>query len=60
VYFKVIGSLGGGLSADAVTALAAVNTTANTVFTLAPIIAIVLIAGIVLAVVMNFGKGGNA
>lgn len=57
VYFKVISALGGGLSADAVTALASVNTTANTVFTLMPIIAIVMIAGIVLAVVMGFGRG---
>jgi len=33
-----------------------VNTTANTVWTLFPIVCIVLIAGIVLAVVMGFGR----
>ena len=32
------------------------NTTANTVWTLMPIIAIVVIAGIILAIVMNFGR----
>jgi hypothetical protein len=35
-----------------------VNTTANTIWTLFPIVCIVLIAGIVLAVVMGFGRGG--
>ena len=33
-----------------------VNTTANTIWTLFPIVCIVLIAGIVLAVVMGFGR----
>ena len=55
VYYKVAGSIN-GLPAAGVTAAAGVNTTANTVFTLAPIIAIVLIAGIILGVVMGFGK----
>jgi len=35
-----------------------VNTTANTIWTLFPIVCIVLIAGIVLAVVMGFGRQG--
>jgi len=36
---------------------AAVNTSANTVWTLFPIVAIVVIAGIILAIVSNFGRG---
>lgn len=56
VYYKVIVSIGGGGSAAQVTALAGVNTTAQTVFTLAPIVGIVMIAGIILAVVMGFGR----
>ena len=55
VYYKIAGSIN-GLPAAGVTAAANVNTTANTVFTLAPIVDIVLIAGIILAVVMGFGK----
>ena len=55
VYYKIAGSIN-GLPAAGVTAAANVNTTANTVFTLAPIVAIVMIAGIILAVVMGFGK----
>jgi hypothetical protein len=35
------------------------NATANTVWTLFPIVCIVLIAGIVLAVVMGFGRGST-
>lgn len=35
------------------------NTTANTVLTLLPIVCIVMIAGIILAVVMGFGRTGN-
>ena len=58
VYYKVAGSLN-GLPAAGVTAAAGVNNTANTVFSLAPIIAIVVIAGIILAVVMGFGKGAG-
>jgi len=34
----------------------AINTSANSVWTLFPIVAIVLIAGIILAVVMGFGR----
>ena len=44
-------------NADGRTAWGNVNTTANTVFTLAPIIAIVLIASIILAAVSGFGAG---
>ena len=57
VYYKIAGQMT-GMSAAGVTAAAGVNTTANTVFTLMPIIAIVLIASIILAVVTNFGRGG--
>jgi len=39
------------------TAWSNVNTTANTVFGLAPIVAIVLIASVILAAVMGFGAG---
>jgi hypothetical protein len=59
VYYKIAGSIN-GLPAAGVTAAAAVNTTANTVFTLAPIVGIVMIAGVILGVVMNFGRGGGA
>ena len=55
VYYKIAGSIN-GLPAAGVTAAANVNTTANTVFQLMPIVAIVVVAGIILAVVMGFGK----
>ena len=42
-----------GYSSDA---LNNTNTTANTVFTLAPIIALVVISSIILGVVSNFGR----
>ena len=35
----------------------AVNTSANTIWSLFPIVCIVLIAGVVLAIVMGFGRG---
>lgn len=56
VYYKIAGSMGITGTA-AVAAAAGVNTTANTVFSLAPIIGIVMIASIVLAIVTNFGRG---
>ena len=59
VYYKIAGSIN-GLPAAGVTAAANVNTTANTVFTLAPIVGIVMIAGIILAIVTNFGRGQGA
>jgi hypothetical protein len=37
-----------------------VNTTANTIWTLFPIVAIVIIAGIILIIVTNFGRGSGA
>jgi len=55
VYYKIVGSIS-GIGTAGFTALGQVNTSATTVFTLAPIIGIVMIAGIVLAVVMGFGK----
>ena len=36
-----------------------VNTTANTIWTLFPIVGVVLIAGIILAIVTNFGRGSS-
>lgn len=45
--------------ATGVSVQADVNTTATTIFTLAPIVAIVLIASIILGVVTGFGKGGG-
>jgi hypothetical protein len=56
VYYKIAGSIQ-GLPAAGVTAAAAVNTTANTSFTLMPIVAIVMIAGVILGIVTNFGRG---
>lgn len=56
IYFKVLGSLGGGGSAAQVTALTNLNSTASTVFTLAPIVVIILIASVILGVVMSFGQ----
>lgn len=38
------------------TTYATINTTANTVWTLFPIVAIVVIAGVILAIVMGFGR----
>ena len=37
--------------------VASLNASANTIWTLFPIIAIVLIAGVILAVVVGFGRG---
>lgn len=44
------------MSTGGKTAWNSTNTTANTVWTLMPIIAIVIIAGVILAVVMGFGR----
>lgn len=62
VYYKIAGSVSlpsGTAGVGAVTAAANVNTTASTVFTLAPIVGIVMIAGIILAIVTNFGRGSG-
>ena len=59
VFTEISGSIITGTTEGA-TAHAAVNDTAETVFTLAPIVAIVLIASIILTVVTSFGgKGGG-
>ena len=55
IYFKISVSIN-GLGANGSAVAENVNTTASTVFTLAPIIAIVMIAGVILAVVMGFGR----
>ena len=46
-------------SATGITAHTNVNNTAQTIFTLAPIVAIVLVASIILGVVMTFGGTGR-
>ena len=58
VFTEISGSINTG-SADGIAAHANVNTTAQTVFTLAPIVAVVLVASIILAVVTGFGKSGG-
>lgn len=59
VYYKIAGQIN-GLPAAGVTAASNVNTTANTVFTLAPIVGIILIASVILGVVAHFGSGPSA
>ena len=56
VYYKIAAGMG-ITGTQAVAAAANVNTTANTVFTLAPIIGIVMIASIILLIVTRFGQG---
>jgi len=56
VYYKIAGSIN-GLPAAGVTAAANVNTTANSVFTLAPITALVLIAGVIIGAILMFAGG---
>ena len=58
VYTEISGSISIS-SATGQTAHANVNSTASTVFTLAPIVAIVLIASVILATVTNFGGSGR-
>jgi hypothetical protein len=58
VYYKIAGNIN-GLPAAGVTAAAGVNTTANTVFTLAPIIALVLIASIIIGAIVAFSGRGH-
>ena len=55
IYWKIAGSM--GIPSGGSTAATAVNNTATSVFTLAPIIGIVMIAGIILAIVTRFGQG---
>lgn len=62
VYFSVVGGLGVDTAtypAAATAQLNNTNTTAQTVFTLLPIVAIVMIASIILFVVSKFGGGGG-
>ena len=62
VYFSVVGGLGINTTDYPVAATAQLNntnTTAQTVFTLLPIVAIVMIASIILFVVSRFGTGGG-
>ena len=59
IYYKLSGSIMSGTGTTvAVRALYNnTNTTASTVWTLMPIIAVVMVAGIILAIVTNFGRG---
>jgi len=58
VYWQLSGSI--TLTSDSAnTSRDGVNTMASTVFSLLPIIALVVVASIILAVVMGFGKGGR-
>jgi len=60
VFWKITGSISTGASTGAGGLVQAqVNTTAGTIFSLMPIVAIVLIAGIILSVVSGFGKSGG-
>ena len=54
VYGEIAGSI--NVPDAGVTPAANVNTTAGTVFGLAPIVAIVIIASMILGIVANFGK----
>ena len=57
VYYKLSASLTAGThGAAALDLFKNMNATSTTVFTLMPIVAIVMIAGIILAVVMGFGR----
>ena len=47
----------GALMVKAHSAMNNTNTTSNSIFTLAPIVCIVLIAGVILGIVMRFGGG---
>jgi len=46
-----------GLPAGGATAAASINTTANSTWTLAPIVGLVLIAGVIIATIMMFAGG---
>ncbi|GAG55177.1 unnamed protein product [marine sediment metagenome] len=62
VYYSVVGGLALSSTAygsAATDALNNTNATASTVFTLLPIVAIVMIAGIILAVVGGFGRSSG-
>lgn len=58
IFYKISGSLN-GLPADGVVAAAGVNSSAATIFSLMPVIGLVLIAGIIIAAVTAFGGGGK-
>ena len=55
IYNKFSGQLH-GLGTEANTTAVSMNSTANLVFTLAPYAALILVAGVIIAVVMTFGK----
>lgn len=49
-----------GLPAGGVTAAASINTTANSVWTLAPIVGLVLVAGVIIGTIIMFAGGKQA
>ncbi len=59
VWYKIDTSIltNPGFPAGAVTAAASINTTANSVWTLAPIVGLVLIAGVIIGTIMMFAGG---
>lgn len=58
VFWAVSSNINTG-STEGIAVHANVNSTATTIFTLAPIVAIVAVAGLILAVVGKFGTGGG-
>jgi hypothetical protein len=62
IWYKIAGPIMGGTGSTVAirTLYNTTNTTASTVFTLFPIVGIVVIAGIILAIVTNFGRGQGA
>lgn len=60
VWYKLDASITNGARPAAVGLLYNnTNTTANTIWTLAPIVAIVLVASVILGIVASFGSGGQ-
>ena len=63
IWYKINAGVVGVGGANGVAARALFNTsntTSNTIWTLMPIVGIVMIAGIILAIVTNFGRGSAA
>ena len=57
LYFQITESMATG-STEGAAAMTTVNSTAQTVFTLAPIIGIIAVASIMISIVTRFGTGG--
>jgi len=60
VFYKINGSFGNpGIPSGGFASWAVVNSTASTSFGLMPIVAIVVVAGLILSVVSGFGRGNS-